>query len=68
MAATTNGASTPPSLPPAPTSPSLAKRKRNETDAAIANGASPAAPAKLVNGAAPSLQAALEDIVSILKR
>ncbi|KAF1977213.1 hypothetical protein BU23DRAFT_551130 [Bimuria novae-zelandiae CBS 107.79] len=64
---TTNGALTPPSLPPAPTSPSLAKRKRTETDADITNGASPVAPAELVNGATPSLQATLEDILSVLQ-
>ncbi|KAF2444370.1 hypothetical protein P171DRAFT_414358 [Karstenula rhodostoma CBS 690.94] len=67
MSTTTNRALTPPSLPPAPTSPSLAKRKRTEPDAVIANGASPAAPAKLANGAPPSLQTALEDVLSILK-
>ena len=68
MATTANGALTPPSLPPAPTSPSLAKRKRTETDAATLNGASSAAPAKLADRVPPPLQAALEDILSVLKR
>ncbi|KAL5408649.1 hypothetical protein PMIN03_006416 [Paraphaeosphaeria minitans] len=67
MSTTTNGALTPPPLPPAPTSPSPAKRKRTETAVAVANGASSATPAKLANDAAPSLQAALDDILSILK-
>ncbi|KAJ4348348.1 uncharacterized protein N0V89_009722 [Didymosphaeria variabile] len=67
MSTTINGALSLPSLPPAPTSPSLAKRKRTETDVPITNGASPVAPTKLVNGAAPSLQTALEDMISILK-
>ncbi|KAJ4290930.1 hypothetical protein N0V90_010126 [Kalmusia sp. IMI 367209] len=64
---TTNGALTPPSLPPAPTSPTLAKRKRTESDADLPNGASLAAPAKLVNGATHSLQTALQDIFEVLK-
>lgn len=69
MAATaTNGALTPPSLPPAPSSPSLAKRKRTDTDANLPNGASTAAPAKLLNGDAHSLQPVVEDILAVLKR
>ncbi|PVI07005.1 hypothetical protein DM02DRAFT_581679 [Periconia macrospinosa] len=59
----TNGALTPPSLPPAPTSPSPAKRKRTDTDALL-NGAPSVA---TVNGPPPSLQTVLEDIVAVLQ-
>lgn len=62
--AAANGTLTPPSLPPAATTPIFAKRKRTDTDANAANGASTAA----INGASHSLQAVLEDIVSVLKR
>jgi hypothetical protein len=67
-ATTTNGTLTPPSPPPAPASPSLAKRKRTEVGTDLANGASPVAPAKPANGTAPSLQPTLEDIIEVLKR
>jgi hypothetical protein len=62
-----NGTLTPPSLPPAPTpaSPSLAKRKRVDTDSAALPNGLPAVPARVPN--APALQTVLEDIVAILK-
>jgi hypothetical protein len=58
--ATPNGTLTPPALNPAPTSPSLAKRKRTdtETQAHVPNGASTPA---------TGLQSVLEDIVAVLK-
>ncbi|KAF1956726.1 hypothetical protein CC80DRAFT_492240 [Byssothecium circinans] len=69
--ATANGSLTPPSLPPASSSPSPspAKRKRTDTDtgAHVANGASTPATGKLLNGASHSLQSVLEDIVLVLK-
>jgi hypothetical protein len=66
--AAANGTLTPPVLPPAPTSPSAAKRKRFEgTNTPKVNGAS-TADEKAVNGNHLSVQAVMKDIVSILKR
>ncbi|KAF2641476.1 hypothetical protein P280DRAFT_498281 [Massarina eburnea CBS 473.64] len=66
--ATANGTLTPPSPPSLPpTSPSFAKRKRTATDAPAPNGASPPATEALLDGASPSLQTVLEDILSVLK-
>jgi hypothetical protein len=65
--ASANGTLTPPSLPQAPSSPSIAKRKRSEADnATLSNGAS-TANGKIVNGSSRSLQAVIEDIISVLK-
>ncbi|KAJ4363785.1 hypothetical protein N0V95_000979 [Ascochyta clinopodiicola] len=66
MAAATN-ALTPPSLPTAPTSPSVVKRKHADTAGALSNGVSTAAQGEASNGTAHSLQTVLEDVVSILK-
>ncbi|KAF2466502.1 uncharacterized protein BDR25DRAFT_268441 [Lindgomyces ingoldianus] len=66
--ATTNGTLTPPSFPPAPSSPSLAKRKRSEAEPAIlTNGTSVPSTSGLANGATLSLQANLDDILAVLK-
>ncbi|PSN62450.1 hypothetical protein BS50DRAFT_624315 [Corynespora cassiicola Philippines] len=65
--AAANGTLTPPSLPPAPASPSLAKRKRSETDAIVSNGASTAAATKTADDASHSLQSVLEAVLSVLK-
>ncbi|KAF2799494.1 hypothetical protein K505DRAFT_356545 [Melanomma pulvis-pyrius CBS 109.77] len=69
-ATTTNGVLAPPTLPLAPTSPSLslAKRKRSDTPPVhLSNGASAPAPATAANGARQSRQAVLDDILSVLK-
>ncbi|KAF2177933.1 hypothetical protein K469DRAFT_676649 [Zopfia rhizophila CBS 207.26] len=66
--ATTNGTLTPPSLPPAPSSPGPAKRKRSDTEPAIqSNGASTEAATEVPNGTNHSLQTVLEDILAVLK-
>ncbi|CAA9962110.1 hypothetical protein PTNB73_03012 [Pyrenophora teres f. teres] len=65
--AAANGTLPPLSLPPAPPSPSAAKRKLDDTQAIVTNGASTPAQAPTVNGNAPSLQAVLGDIVAVLK-
>ncbi|KAF2122525.1 hypothetical protein BDV96DRAFT_481151 [Lophiotrema nucula] len=66
--ATTNGALTPPSLPAAPSSPALAKRKRSDAElASLSNGASVAATSARVTRASRSLQAVLEDILEVLR-
>ncbi|CAI6338423.1 unnamed protein product [Periconia digitata] len=59
----TNGALTPPSVLPASTSPSPAKRKRTDTDA-LSNGAPSVATA---NGQPAPVQTVLQDIVAVLK-
>jgi hypothetical protein len=69
--AAANGTLTPPSLPPAPSSPSLspAKRKRAHTQTAVtSNGASPGTHGKSASQGPRSLQAAIEDIVTVLKK
>ncbi|KAF2266193.1 hypothetical protein CC78DRAFT_615269 [Lojkania enalia] len=63
--AATNGALTPPSLPAAPASPSIAKRKRSVTENAL-NGASVKATAHRGREARRPLQAVLKDILEIL--
>ncbi|KAJ4324958.1 hypothetical protein N0V94_001012 [Neodidymelliopsis sp. IMI 364377] len=65
--AAANGALTPPSLPHAPTSPSIAKRKHADTAVVLSNGTSMAAPKEATDATTNSLQAVLEDVVSILK-
>ncbi|KAL6709506.1 hypothetical protein ACN47E_001441 [Coniothyrium glycines] len=65
--AAANGPLAPPSLPPAPTSPSLAKRKLANTHAIVANGASSTAQGTRTNGPSYSLQALLRDVLSILR-
>ncbi len=64
----TNGTLSPPALPPAPASPSIAKRKLSATHALARNGASaPAHPPNPSSTAYP-LQMVLEDILAVLKR
>ena len=63
-----NGTLTPPTLPPAPTSPSLAKRKHVATNSMVSNGASVSVQGQSARGSAYSLQMVLEDILSLLKR
>ena len=66
--AAANGTLTPPSLPPAPTSPSAAKRKLPGAYAIVPNGASGSAPGQSANENTHSLQAVLADILAVLKR
>ncbi|KAF1839556.1 hypothetical protein BDW02DRAFT_626008 [Decorospora gaudefroyi] len=67
------GTLTPPSLPPAPTSPlpspspSLAKRKLSETHATVPNGASASAPGQAANASVYALQPVLRDMLAVLK-
>jgi hypothetical protein len=63
-----NGTLTPPSLPPAPTSPSLAKRKHAAAGSIVSNGASVSAQGKLAPQSPYSLQTVLGDIIDVLKR
>ncbi|KAH7394008.1 hypothetical protein DE146DRAFT_722361 [Phaeosphaeria sp. MPI-PUGE-AT-0046c] len=63
-----NGTLTPPTLPPAPQSPSLAKRKHAATKSIVANGASVSAQGQSAKGSTYSLQTVLHDILSVLKR
>lgn len=65
--AAANGTLAAPSPPPAPTSPSIAKRKLTASHAIVAKGASVPAPAKPANGGTHSLQAVLEDIIAVVK-
>ncbi|ORY12681.1 hypothetical protein BCR34DRAFT_563209 [Clohesyomyces aquaticus] len=66
--ATTNGTLTPPSLPPAPSSPSPAKRKRSDTESSILyNGTSAAASSRLASATRRPLQAVLDDILTVLQ-
>ena len=63
--ANANGTLTPPALPAAPASPSVAKRKQA---VALSNGASQKQPANGTTHAhAPAPQAVLEDVLSVLK-
>lgn len=55
-----NGTLSPPALPPAPASPSIAKRKLSATHALARNGAT--------GSTAYPLQMVLEDILAVLKR
>jgi hypothetical protein len=66
--AAANGTLTPPSLPPAPVSPSVAKRKLAGNHAIVANGASASAQGTAANATSYSLQATLGDILAVLKR
>ncbi|CAO2656348.1 Nn.00g051510.m01.CDS01 [Neocucurbitaria sp. VM-36] len=63
----TNGTLTPPSLPPASTSPSLAKRKHAGPHAIALNGASVSTQGKAANGTTYTLQMVLKDILAVLK-
>jgi len=65
---TANGTLTPPSLPPAPTSPSVAKRKLAGSHGIVPNGASVAAQSETAERNTYSLQAVLGDMLEILKR
>lgn len=65
--ATANGTLAAPSPPPAPTSPSLAKRKLTGSHAIVANGASVPAQAQAANANTQSLQAVLQDITTVVK-
>ncbi|KAJ4412804.1 hypothetical protein N0V91_000566 [Didymella pomorum] len=65
--AAANGTLTPPSLPTAPESPSIAKRKHADTAVVLSNGASAAALKATLNGTTHTLKAVLEDVLSILK-
>ncbi|KAF1928936.1 uncharacterized protein M421DRAFT_420164 [Didymella exigua CBS 183.55] len=65
--AAANGTLTPPSLPPAPESPSLAKRKHAHTAVVLSNGASAATPKKAANASTHTLSAVLLDILYVLK-
>ncbi|KAH7085405.1 hypothetical protein BKA63DRAFT_431581 [Paraphoma chrysanthemicola] len=62
-----NGTLTPPSLPPAPTSPSIAKRKHVATHSIASNGASLPAQGQPTSRGTYTLQMALEDILAVLK-
>lgn len=66
--AAANGTLTPPTLPPAPTSPSAAKRKLASPRAKPPNGAPTPAQADDPQDSTRSLQAALHDILDVLKR
>jgi hypothetical protein len=63
-----NGTLTPPALPPAPTSPSIAKRKHAATNSIVANGASGPAQGQPGDKSTYSLQTVLQDILSVLNR
>lgn len=63
-----NGALTPPTLPPVPSSPALAKRKHAATKSIIANGASVSAQGQSATSSGYSLQTVLQDILSVLER
>lgn len=65
--AAANGTLTPPSLPPAPNSPSAAKRKLGEPHGTAANGASTPAQGESAPANTRSLQAVLGDILAVLK-
>jgi hypothetical protein len=65
--AAANGTLTPPSLPTAPESPSIAKRKHADTAVVLSNGASAAASKTTLKGTMHTLKAVLEDLLSILK-
>ncbi|KAF2851141.1 hypothetical protein T440DRAFT_423278 [Plenodomus tracheiphilus IPT5] len=65
--ASANGTLAAPSQPPAPTSPSITKRKLTGNHAIVANGAIGSAQAKPANGGTHSLQAVLEDILAVAK-
>ncbi|KAF1362607.1 hypothetical protein EJ07DRAFT_175047 [Lizonia empirigonia] len=65
--AAANGTPTPPPQSTAPTSPSVAKRKHADTAVVLSNGASTAAHDAPSNGTTRTLQAVLEDVVSVLK-
>ena len=65
--AAANGTLTPPSLPTAPESPSVAKRKHADTAVVLSNGASAAAQKEASNGTMHSLQGVLENVLSVLK-
>ncbi|KAH8727169.1 hypothetical protein GQ44DRAFT_678208 [Phaeosphaeriaceae sp. PMI808] len=62
-----NGTLTPPSLPPAPTSPSFAKRKHGATKSVVSTGALVSAQGQPGSESSYSLQMVLEDIFSVLK-
>lgn len=62
--AAANGTLTPPTLPPAPQSPSAAKRKLASPQANAPNGA----PTSAQGDGTRSLQAALQDMLEVLKR
>jgi hypothetical protein len=64
----TNGTLTPLSLPPAPASPSAAKRKYAATKSIVSNGASVSAQGQTAVKSTYTLQMVLEDILSILQR
>ncbi|KAJ4365834.1 hypothetical protein N0V83_008455 [Neocucurbitaria cava] len=63
----TNGTLTPPSLPPATTSPSIAKRKHIGPHTITLNGASVSAQGKAANGTTYTSQMVLKDILAVLK-
>lgn len=65
--AAANGILATPSLPPTPTSPSIAKRKHADTAVVLSNGTSAAVQKEVSSGSTHTLQAVLQDIVSILK-
>ncbi|USP73314.1 hypothetical protein yc1106_00588 [Curvularia clavata] len=65
--AAANGTLTPPTLPPAPTSPSAAKRKLASPRPKAPNGAAAPAQADGPQDSTRSLQAALRDILDVLK-
>ncbi|KAL1800181.1 hypothetical protein ACET3X_000523 [Alternaria dauci] len=65
--AAANGTLSPPSLPPAPNSPSAAKRKLAKPHGIAANGASTPAQGESAAANTRSLQAVLGDILAVLK-
>lgn len=66
--AAANGMLTPPSLPPAPASPSAAKRKVINGHPSVPVGASVTAQSSGAHSTSYSLQLVLKDILSVLKR
>jgi hypothetical protein len=63
-----NGTLTPPSLPPAPNSPSATKRKLAEPHTNAANGASTTAQGESAKENTRSLHEVLGDVLAVLKR
>jgi hypothetical protein len=63
-----NGTLTPPSLPPAPASPSAAKRKHVATNSIVPNSALVSAQGQTTAKSMYTLQMVLDDMLSVLKR
>ncbi|KAL5120366.1 hypothetical protein ACEQ8H_001656 [Pleosporales sp. CAS-2024a] len=68
MATAAPGPLVPPALPPAPASPSAAKRKHAATRSIVSAGASASAPGPTAPKSTYTLQMVLADMLSVLKR